>query len=379
MADELRNNAQMAALSRIAYLDRPIINDSAAGVCRPASTLNEMIEYYEKNPPKDFEKSGCKDAFAIVKSDPELSGMKITGYENQNGKGGSGFVAYGFEKPSGDAVAVFRGTEWSSEHSKIDMTDMKDNVAGGVMPLSQQQKDAINFMNSKPPNGLGGYKNVDVAGHSKGGNLAQTVTMFDQRIGKCTTFNAQGFSGAFVSVFEPFIAMNKDKISAYNTEKDYVSTLPLLKHIAPPKTIFTQNGEPHGMQNFTSYYRNLTKSNPAHGGGGGGGSRGGMTLKVDLNALRIALDSFRSKRQALIRLMQQIKTHNEIIAKVSWISITARLYLKQFLLLYRQLEEALLIVDEYIYDLNFMIEHYTKVEERIINKVSSLRTDVFGV
>jgi len=53
--------------------------------------------------------------------------------------------------------------------------------------------------------------------------------------------------------------------------------------------------------------------------------------------------------------------------------------LQKFLKLYRQIEEAFRIVDEYIHDLEVVLDQYQKIEQRLSDKAESLKTDIFGV
>jgi len=102
-------------------------------------------------------------------------------------------------------------------------------------------------------------------------------------------------------------------------------------------------------------------------------------LKVDLNIVKVKLDSFKGKKSSLMTLMQQIKTVMDTLAKVAWVSKAAAAFYMKFQMLYKQVEEALRIVDEYIHDLNIVIEQYTKIEVRLTEKAEALRTDVFGI
>ena len=102
-------------------------------------------------------------------------------------------------------------------------------------------------------------------------------------------------------------------------------------------------------------------------------------LKVDLGIVNNKLGSFKNKRQTLSNVMNGIQTAINTLSLVSWISPAARAFKKQFEMLYKQVEEALRIVDEYIHDLETVIDQYTKIEDRLQQKVGALRTDIFGV
>lgn len=102
-------------------------------------------------------------------------------------------------------------------------------------------------------------------------------------------------------------------------------------------------------------------------------------LKVDVNIVIKKLDSFKNKRQTLQNVMQRIREIMIALATVSWISPASARLLQKFLQMYKQIEEAIRIVDEYIHDLGVVIEQYTKIEDRLTETASALRTDVFGV
>jgi len=102
-------------------------------------------------------------------------------------------------------------------------------------------------------------------------------------------------------------------------------------------------------------------------------------LKVDVNIVIRNIDSFKAKRSTLIGVMNAIKTIMVGLASTSWISPASAALLQKFLQLYKQIEEAFRIVEEYIHDLEIVTEQYTKIEDRLQEKASALRTDIFGV
>jgi len=225
-------DAQMAVLSRIAYLDMPDIVDHEKMVCRPPKTLAEFVEYYSdpQNQPKGFEKDGYSKAFKMIMADPYLKSLKVAGFDSRTMEDGSCFAAYCFENTSGDAVVAFRGSD-----SLPDYLTTGDYAADPSVDryLTSQQKAAEEFMKKTPPLGAGGYDKVSVTGHSLGGMLAQHVTLMDldNKVNSCTTFNAPGFSVAYTRLMEQFIKSvpeienNAKKIKAYRAKNDIVSLL----------------------------------------------------------------------------------------------------------------------------------------------------------
>ena len=104
-----------------------------------------------------------------------------------------------------------------------------------------------------------------------------------------------------------------------------------------------------------------------------------MQLKVDLRIVSSKLGAFRTKRQTLYNQMEHIKKIITALATIAWISPSSRMLLQKFLKLYRQIEEAFRIVDEYIHDLEVVLDQYQKIEQRLSDKAESLKTDIFGV
>ena len=77
--------------------------------------------------------------------------------------------------------------------------------------------------------------------------------------------------------------------------------------------------------------------------------------------------------------MARVREIMTALATVSWISPASAALQQKFLTFYKQLEEALKIVEEYIHDLEVVIEAYIKIEDRLTEVASGLRTDVFGI
>ena len=169
---------QAAILSQLAYLDWP----------DEKSTLNEFLEYYTKkeNWPADKDWDDYKRTFEKASRDPYLRNLKISGYENDNGK--SGFVGYAFSDNSGQGVVAFRGTEPGTLEDWV-----PENVSSAVLLETPQLKKAKEFMQNQ----AGDFSSIQLAGHSLGGRLAGQVALLDDRATDAYTFNAPGVSDAF--------------------------------------------------------------------------------------------------------------------------------------------------------------------------------------
>lgn len=118
-----------------------------------------------------------------------------------------------------DVNVVFRGTSSDNE--------WKDNGSGGYLPDSAIQKEAAEYVKNLPAE----YgNNMTVSGHSKGGNLAQyvTVTMAKteyDRIANCVSIDGQGFSEEFMAKYADEIADKRNNITSISAENDVVNSL----------------------------------------------------------------------------------------------------------------------------------------------------------
>lgn len=95
------------------------------------------------------------------------------------------------------------------------------------------------------------YDNITVAGHSKGGNLAQycTITCSDQ-IDRCVSYDGQGMNTEYFQKYATEIAANRDKITCINCDGDYVNSL-LFFLAKDVKFMLTEEGaNPHAPWEF---------------------------------------------------------------------------------------------------------------------------------
>lgn len=112
----------------------------------------------------------------------------------------------------GNAYVVFRGTargEW------------RDNFEGGYETDTEQQRRALDFINSLDED----FKNITVVGHSKGGNKAKYVALLSDRVDRCVSFDGQGFSQEFIQKYGNLIEKNEYKITNYALDNDFVNLL----------------------------------------------------------------------------------------------------------------------------------------------------------
>lgn len=116
---------------------------------------------------------------------------------------------------SNEAVLAFRGTGG-------DAIAWADNFRGVYQSETMMQQEAAQFVADQCMD----YDISYATGHSKGGNLAEFVTiMFPDLIDKCTTFDAQGFSKYFHDMYKAAIEGKADDMTNISSYKDPVNTL----------------------------------------------------------------------------------------------------------------------------------------------------------
>lgn len=171
-------------------------------------SISEIIDDLSSGSISFTSKEEWQEIINLIKKDPELMSLKITDINYEDSTGASMVCFYDENKKQ--AYAVFRGTgdfEW------------EDNFKGGYLAVTPQQRKALDWINSLP------YDNIIVSGHSKGGNKAQFVAYLSDKVSKCVSFDGQGLSKEFAKKYWAEIQLNKEKITCYATEKDYVNML----------------------------------------------------------------------------------------------------------------------------------------------------------
>ena len=114
-----------------------------------------------------------------------------------------------------DVVVIFRGTAG-------DAIEWEDNIMNACREDSPVMLESVDYINNLPEE----YgDSITVSGHSKGGNRAQYVTILTDRIGRCLSYDGQGFSNVFIEKYHDSIDDKKDRITSISTEYDYVNIL----------------------------------------------------------------------------------------------------------------------------------------------------------
>ena len=143
------------------------------------------------------------------------------------------------ERGGQDATVVFRGTG-GKYHS------WADNVYGEYLSGTNMQRLAADFVRDQ----CCAYENITLSGHSKGGNLAQYVTVVcPDKVDRCVSYDGQGFGASFLKENEKLIQEAAPKISSISAHNDFVNVL--LTSIAG-RRIFVEN-EGKGVYAHSSY------------------------------------------------------------------------------------------------------------------------------
>lgn len=114
---------------------------------------------------------------------------------------------------------MFQGTaaaEWKDNFIGGGPTDTADGVS------TPYQESALAWYECLD---LSGYDTITVSGHSKGGNKAKYITLMDDSVDRCLSFDGQGFSDEFMAKYAGAITMRQHKIENHNVDNDYVNLL----------------------------------------------------------------------------------------------------------------------------------------------------------
>jgi hypothetical protein len=202
------SNAQLLMLDTLIYTD-----DVSEG-----KSVGEIIAKIEKD---GYDSNACemsssewKTLVVSIKNEPELLNYKVTNYVNDKSTGMRAACFVDDTSNPTDVNVVFRGTSGNYE--------WHDNGEGGYLSDTDQQQKAADYVNTLPEN----YGNdMTVTGHSKGGNKAQYVTIATDRIGKCISYDGQGFSEEFLEKYKNEIAEKSNRIVSIAASNDFVNCL----------------------------------------------------------------------------------------------------------------------------------------------------------
>ena len=119
-----------------------------------------------------------------------------------------------------DAIFVFRGTDTENSAAQ-----WKDNFISANAEDTPQQINALRWYRQSVAEYKLSSREITVTGHSKGGNKAKYITILDNSVDHCISFNGEGFSDKFFSKYEKEILLREDRIRNHMVNYDYVSPL----------------------------------------------------------------------------------------------------------------------------------------------------------
>lgn len=207
---------ELLLLSNYLYIDK----------CTEYGTINELLDScrdLEGNISKDrvagLGIGGCmstEEGLDLLQDiDASSEEFKSLNVSRSIDDGGIRAVCFTKDGDDANATVVFRGTGGSYEA-------WADNVRGEYMTDTKMQKLADDFVRYD----CGVYDNITVSGHSKGGNMAQYVTVTNTgRVGRCISFDGQGFGNGFFGAYKSTIPEASGHIKSVSAHNDYVNIL----------------------------------------------------------------------------------------------------------------------------------------------------------
>lgn len=155
---------------------------------------------------------GFKLLCMIDESSDDFKGLNVS---RSIDEGDIRAICFTFPDDEDNAAVVFRGTGGAYEA-------WADNVRGEYMPDTKLQKIADDFVRYD----CGVYDSITVSGHSKGGNMAQYVTVTNaDRVRRCISFDGQGFGRGFFGEYRQSIGVVSGRIKSISAHNDYVNIL----------------------------------------------------------------------------------------------------------------------------------------------------------
>ena len=166
------------------------------------------------NPQCGIEKEEWIRILQAIEKDEKLCNLIIHDVTSEES---SGFRAATFTSDT-ENIIIFKGT--------TEVEEWLDNGVGGYSVETPAQERALEYVNNL---NLVNNNPFTVSGHSKGGNLAQYVTLFasDPVIDKCLSLDGQGFSNELCETndYKDALKRNQDKMYMVSSSGDYVNVL----------------------------------------------------------------------------------------------------------------------------------------------------------
>lgn len=203
--------AQLLMLDNLIYTDYCENNDSVEMIL---NKIEGAIQNGKKIKACEMSNEEWLDLVQTVRGQDELLDYTIQEYVDNADTGMRAACFVDDATNPKDVNVIFRGTKSDYE--------WHDNGEGAYTIETDQQVAAAEYIDDLPEK----YgNNMTVSGHSKGGNKAQYVTIVTDRIGRCVSFDGQGFSQEFIDEYSDEISRNAYKITSISAEGDFVNCL----------------------------------------------------------------------------------------------------------------------------------------------------------
>lgn len=231
---------ELLLLSNYLYMDNSVTQ----------GTIAEVLDFYKNAAgyfePERVQYEGIGGGMDVIEATELLEEMERAPDTFKNleivrviDEGGIRGICFA-ERGGSDATVVFRGTG-GEYHS------WADNVYGKYMSETDMQRLAADFVRDQ----CGVYDDITVAGHSKGGNLAQYVTVVcPKKVDRCISYDGQGFGSSFFEKNEELVHLAAPKITSISACNDFVNIL--LTPIAGQRIFIENKGK--GIYAHSSYW-----------------------------------------------------------------------------------------------------------------------------
>ena len=153
---------------------------------------------------------------AIKRNDSIMEAKIIETHLDMAFGGGLGLSAIFLNERTNEAVVAYRGTaanEWT------------DDFLGANQIDSLQQINALEWYRAAYQKLHLEKYYITVTGHSKGGNKAKYITLLNNTINRCVSFDGQGFSDKFIDYYKKEIIERQKYIENHNIDFDFVNIL----------------------------------------------------------------------------------------------------------------------------------------------------------
>lgn len=214
------NEQQLVLLNSLVYLNANYSPKASVGSIVTQLLQEGILDHMDIG--GGMTKEDARDMLQEIAKDETLCALKIDSSVNTEIRGVC------FVSPENEAVIVYRGT--GPYYAAWD-----DNCQGGYLSDTDMQQEALEFAQNCAQR----YDDITVSGHSKGGNMAQYVTvLLGEEVDRCVSFDGQGFGDEFLEKYADEIEANSGKIRNVCAYNDYVNIL--LESIAG-ETVYLNN------------------------------------------------------------------------------------------------------------------------------------------